>query len=607
MNKMSKKQEEEEELEEEELEEEELEEEELEPEDIKETEESEESEESDEPKKSRLEKLIEKGEKKLKECQTDVVNECMTRKNFGLSLPMGYGKTIISIVTALKKKLKSQSNEPILVVIPKSIIGTTWQTQIREHFGSKLRYQILNSTKFELKSKTMIILATPTTIGKIYKKNGIHEKFIKKEIYHRRGIGFPISKNVYVAPVSPYLETATDGSVIYAKKWACLIIDEGHKFTNIATAGCQGISSVCSPYRMILSGTMFNEPTMERLLGYHTMIQYRLFPNNLPDAIEFVKSPEYRGTRETIVERKEEKLKDVKIIKNIIQHDLSREEGMIYVSMKNTLSLLKTMCDSSTRKEDRKKFSTYILAVITYIRQGIVAPVLPIANITLTMSNMGEIKNDLTLILMKEFNNLNIKDFLNKESSAKSTRMTKILEITEKHNKKTDKIVGFACFCTSLSIIEYYFKKDTKIKVYRILSSHSIQQRQKMIEDFQNSEENSILLLTYELGAEGLNLQCANVVLIFEHWWNQPKTSQAVARVIRNGQKNPEVFIYFFTSNTGIEQALYKKQQDKIILMEELKNGTVRGGGHKIRTLKINEILKLIDINENRKYLEKMY
>ena len=395
------------------------------------------------------------------------------------------------------------------------------------------------------------------------------------------------------------------GSILYQKNWAVLIIDEGHKYTNISSNRCQALGAICSKQRMILSGTMFDEPDFERILGYYVILHNNAIPFDLPEATKFLKSPAYKGTQETIVERKKKvDLPNIKINKHIIQHNLTDEEGQIYVSMKKTLAILRDYCKRSMKKEDRKKFSTYILAIITYIRQSVVVPIIPIANITLEMSELNEHRSELTVLLMEQFNKLNLQTFLNDEKSAKSSRIKKVIEVILKHNQPTDKIVVFSCFCTSIDMLKFYVNEEVPIDIYKLESKLSVIARGKLIDEFQKSKENSVLFTTYELGSEGLNLQCANVVIILDMWWNQAKTQQAIARVIRRGQMHSEVDIYFFSSNTGIEKALFAKQQDKLILLKEIKYGNIK---HTVKTLKMEEILKLIDSNENYDYLMKMY
>jgi SNF2 family DNA or RNA helicase len=556
-------------------------------------------------KKMEASEALTTGEPFLTEEQISVVNECMQRDVFGLSLHMGSGKSILSLIIGLKRKIESDNKEPLLVIASKSLIPS-WAVEINKFFGSTLKYQIINvdSRNFVINPDTILILVTAETAGKFYKENMISEKFIAKEKYTEPGVRFPLVKNVYDSPTSPYLKTANGGSIIYQKKWSALIIDEGHKYTKISSARCQALGAICAKYRFILSGTLFDEPDFERILGYYVILHWPGFPKDLPEATKFLKSGGYRGTKETIVERNKIELIDVKINKHIVQHDLSEEEGQIYVSMKKTLSLLRDYCKRSTRKEDRKKFSTYILSMLVYIRQSVVIPILPIANITLEMSELNDIRSELTVLLMDQFNKLNLQTFLNSEASAKSTRVKKVIEVILKHNKPTDKIVVFSCFCTSLDMLRYYVNEDVPIDIYRLESSMSVVARGKLIDEFQKSEENSVLLTSFELGSEGLNLQCANVVIILDMWWNQAKIQQAVARVVRRGQKAKEVDVYFFTSNTGIEKCLFQKQQDKLILLDQIRTGTIK---HEVKTLRMEEVLRLVDTHENYNYLQRMY
>jgi len=82
------------------------------------------------------------------------------------------------------------------------------------------------------------------------------------------------------------------------------------------------------------------------------------------------------------------------------------------------------------------------------------------------------------------------------------------------------------------------------------------------------------------------------------------KTSQAIARVVRFGQLAKVVNVYFYTSNTGIEKSLFIKQQDKIACLNQLKDGPMTST---VKSLKMNEILRLIDSNENSNYIRSTY
>ena len=59
-------------------------------------------------------KLYHKGYNKLNEFQKNIFEECLQRNSGGLSLPMGSGKTLISLVLSLHKLLETRL--PILIV-----------------------------------------------------------------------------------------------------------------------------------------------------------------------------------------------------------------------------------------------------------------------------------------------------------------------------------------------------------------------------------------------------------------------------------------------------------------------------------------------------------
>jgi len=82
------------------------------------------------------------------------------------------------------------------------------------------------------------------------------------------------------------------------------------------------------------------------------------------------------------------------------------------------------------------------------------------------------------------------------------------------------------------------------------------------------------------------------------------RSNQAIARILRYGQKSPVVNIYFFTSNTGIEKGLFFKHEDKLSVLDELLVGPKIS---KIRSMKTAEIIKiLINSNENKELLKKI-
>jgi SNF2 family DNA or RNA helicase len=123
-----------------------------------------------------------------------------------------------------------------------------------------------------------------------------------------------------------------------------------------------------------------------------------------------------------------------------------------------------------------------------------------------------------------------------------------------------------------------------------MIAKHSISERMNIINMFEKTP-NGILFLTYQLGAEGLNLQSSRVALLSDPLWNVGRTDQAIARIVRRGQTEHAI-VYLFTSNTGLERAIFQKHIDKNKIVKLLFNGGVSNCS--IHQLKIKDVVKLI-------------
>jgi len=197
-----------------------------------------------------------------------------------------------------------------------------------------------------------------------------------------------------------------------------------------------------------------------------------------------------------------------------------------------------------------------------------------------------------------ELNKLNIDDWLQQEDSVCSSRMKACLETMHKH--ENENIIVFTTFRTSIDVFSAYLPKHRPN--FTISSGMSSSVRTETIKQF-NQANNGILLLSFDIGCQGLNLQSASVVLITSLWWNCTKTIQAVGRVLRREQRSPRVSVYFYASNTGIEKAILRKHKDKAISLETIKDGPL---DLQVETMKMDEIVNIITQNENPIRLEEL-
>lgn len=235
--------------------------------------------------------------------------------------------------------------------------------------------------------------------------------------------------------------------------------------------------------------------------------------------------------------------------------------------------------------------------MIMYLRQALICPLIPIASIAIDVSDM-EKKSQLSKLVMTEIGGLGIDQYLDNPESVKSTRVQATLDALSHHPK--EKVIIFSCFKSYLDIMEHFLPKDRPI--LRMTASMSLQKRGQLVEDFRQTD-NGVLLMTYELGANGLNLQFAATVMLVDFWWNAARTQQAIGRIFRFGQIADQVNIYFFSANTGIEKIIFEKQSAKLQILEELKTGSQQS---KIPNIKMDEVIQMIDEADNKKLLEEI-
>ena len=534
--------------------------------------------------------LIKLGYDQLKENQKVVIKECLELGSGSMFLPMGYGKTIISLILPLIQR-ELNKEKIILFVLSKTLI-INLIAEIKKFFGDELKYDVLHSDYIDVKKwnvKNDIIITTSNVLSKYYTSLNIDLQFIKSEWSNQ----YHSTIKKYMKVKEPLLHINEGVPFLYSNKLSVLITDESQGYYNMDRPKGKCIASLCVVNRWLLSGTMIEEPKIEKIFGYYLLLNLKGIPRNKPAFENYIRKDSYKGLRSTMVLReKNEEFEPPKINSIIVTNKLTFEEIMIYENTKKVLfklNKLQKKYKQAGDKENSKKFSSFKMAMLTHLRESIICPLVPITNIAISVSFCNK-RNELANIFMESLHELDLSDWLNDIESLKSSRIKKMLERIEKH--KDDKIIIFSCYRFSLNILASFIENR---ELFTIESNHNIERRKKSLDDFSNSK-NGIMLLTYDIGANGLNLQCCSTVFIADFFWNDGKRAQSIARIIRPGQLSKSVNVYYFTSNTGIENAIFKSQKCKIETFEKLLDGKFESD---LKTIKIDNIIKLLEEEDN--------
>lgn len=140
--------------------------------------------------------------------------------------------------------------------------------------------------------------------------------------------------------------------------------------------------------------------------------------------------------------------------------------------------------------------------------------------------------------------------------SGKFEEITRNIEnlIAEKH-----KVLIFSAYVKHLKLFAHYLQQSGY--TYSMLTG-STQNRQQVINDFQNTEENAVFLIQIKAGGVGLNLTAADYVFIIDPWWNPAVEEQAINRTHRIGQ-DKNVMVYRFISSETVEEKIQKLKSKK--------------------------------------------
>lgn len=152
---------------------------------------------------------------------------------------------------------------------------------------------------------------------------------------------------------------------------------------------------------------------------------------------------------------------------------------------------------------------------------------------------------------------------IDKYANYKDAKIDKILEIIKHVFKSgTKKLVIFALFRKTLKYLAIRLKKAGFNSVI-IHGQVSSEDRNKILHQFK-TDDNTQILLSSEVGSEGLDMQFCNSMVNYDLPWNPMVVEQRIGRIDRFGQKAKVVNIYNIIVSDSIQEMIYMRLLDRI-------------------------------------------
>lgn len=146
-------------------------------------------------------------------------------------------------------------------------------------------------------------------------------------------------------------------------------------------------------------------------------------------------------------------------------------------------------------------------------------------------------------------------------ADCRDAKVEKLLEvIKEVFANGTHKLIVFALFRKTLRYLQIRLKKAG----YNAVVIHGqIDNRDEILQQFK-TEDNIQILLSSEVGSEGLDMQFCNSMVNYDLPWNPMVVEQRIGRIDRFGQKSPIVNIYNFIVAGSIQEEIYIRLLERI-------------------------------------------
>ena len=385
-------------------------------------------------------------------------------------------------------------------------------------------------------TKPALVVCPTTLVGNWLKECEKFAPELKVSIYH--GINRILNLKSDVV-ITTYGHLRADLEIMKKYEWGMLIIDEAQSIKNPATAQSKAIKSLVTPCKIAMTGTPIENRLSELwsifdfinkgYLGSSSEFQdkyvfeiEKLKQNQAAQRLQLVTSPFILRRLKT----------DKKIIDDLpekIVFDeycyLTPEQAALYESTLNsTMKLVKESSGINRRG--------MILKLITSLKQ----------------------------ICNHPANYLKNQDF----SYDLSGKTKKIFAIVDLILQAGEKVLIFTQYKEMGEILNKIIKQELHEKVLFFHGSLNRQERENLIEQFQNDDATKVMVLSLKAGGTGLNLTAATNVIHFDLWWNPAVETQATDRTYRIGQnKNVTVhrLITLGTFEEKIDEILKNKQK----------------------------------------------
>ncbi|CAN2189759.1 HepA Superfamily II DNA/RNA helicases, SNF2 family [Candidatus Nanopelagicaceae bacterium] len=188
--------------------------------------------------------------------------------------------------------------------------------------------------------------------------------------------------------------------------------------------------------------------------------------------------------------------------------------------------------------------------------------------------------------------------FVGKENELPS-KLVRLLELVEEAFESNQKVIIFSYFRNTIDLVTKHLEDKA---IGPITGSTSSQERQNLVDQFQNSPTPKVLVGQIQAAGTGLNIQAASVIILCEPQIKPSLETQAIARAHRMGQVH-NVQVHRLIVPQSVDEQMLKMLATKQNEFDDYARESLLADGSKLAKDKNEETIAKVIIVEERKRL----
>lgn len=440
----------------------------------------------------------------------------------------------VQVITTLLAGL-NLSNNPCLIVCPTSLLGN-WQREFTR-FAPEMRLYVHHGS------------------------SRLHgDQFLKECV------------NCDVI-LTTYQLVGRDSTELRSLEWTTIVLDEAQYIKNFGTKQTQSVMKLSAPHKIAMTGT----PVENRLSELWSIFQF-LNPGYLGS---------YSGFRSKYTGSGEQQFAELSKLRKLV----------------SPLLLRRLKSDPDIRKDlpEKIELKSYCSMTVEQVRmyEAITEELMTKISETDGIARKGLVLSSLTKLKQicdhPQLAGGRVRTMNHAERSGKLERLSELLDLIVDNGEAA---LIFTQYVQMGELLKEFLGQRYGSTPFFLHGGTVKQERDEMVQAFQEGSSSPLFVLSLKAGGVGLNLTRANHVIHYDRWWNPAVENQATDRVFRIGQKrNVEV-------HKLICQGTLEERIDELIERKRSLSEQVVGSGEQWLTEMSNDELRSLITLHRSSFLE---